>query len=171
LKRINVMKVVLDLAITVAFLLLMEPKSTGMSLHEWGGLGICAFFAVHKLLNWSWIKAITKAFFTRKATVAARLGYVVDLLLLAGFSLIALSGMGMAKTIDFSWLLPSSMTWKALHSAASFLALAAVGIHVGLHARWIGSRVREIVASAGAGRAAAKAAVAAAIIEGGSDAR
>lgn len=167
MKRVNAVKVILDIAITIGFLLLMEPKATGLSLHEWGGLGICVFFVVHKLLNWSWIKAVTTGFFSKKVPASMRLGYVVDVLLLVGFSLIAISGMGMAKTIDFTWLLARSGAWKGLHAAASFLTLAAVGIHLGLHARWIGNRARGLAALLAGGKAIA----APSFAKGDSDAR
>jgi hypothetical protein len=140
--RINV-KVILDAAMTLGFLALMEPKATGLSIHEWAGLGICVFFIAHKLLNKEWIVAATKGLFSKSQPKAVRLNYVVDLVLLLGFALIVVSGMAIAKTIDFTFLFPAGggFAMKLLHGLAAALILAGVGMHLGLHWNWIKSRI------------------------------
>lgn len=140
--RLNFWKVLLDLAMTVGFLALMEPKATGLSLHEWGGLAIALFFFLHIALNGRWVKAVSAAFFRPGLRASVRLGYVVDVLLLVGFGLILFSGMAIAKTIDFTWLLGPlhGGPWRGLHLVASLLILLAVGLHIGLHADWIRAR-------------------------------
>lgn len=140
-KSLNVWKGILDLVMTVGFLALMEPKATGLSLHEWGGLAIAIFFVVHKALNWNWIKAVSRNLFRPRLNLSTRLGYIVDLLLLVGFALIIFSGMAIAKTIDFSWLGDLRQgPWRSFHLLASLLILVAVGIHLGLHWDWIKAR-------------------------------
>jgi hypothetical protein len=131
-------KIIIDIVMTLAVLALMEPKATGLSLHEWGGLAICLIFLIHNLINWKWIACVTGKFF-KKLPVKNRVNYVLDAVLLLGFAAIVLSGMAIAKTIDFSWL-PLGGTrffWRSLHVSASLLTLAAVGVHVGLHWKWI----------------------------------
>jgi hypothetical protein len=44
-------KVVIDVAMSVLFLILMNPAWTGLRLHELLGLYIAALFAVHLLVN------------------------------------------------------------------------------------------------------------------------
>jgi hypothetical protein len=145
MKRVTILKAALDVALTLGFLLLMEPKATGMSLHEWGGLGICVFFVIHKLLNRKWIAAVSAALFRRGTPAMTRLRYVVDVVLLAGFSLIAVSGMAIAHTIGFSWLFHAAGSWKVVHVAGSSMSLVAVGVHLGLHADWIKGRLRGLL--------------------------
>jgi len=140
-------KIILDIFLTIVFLLLMDPRSVGsIAIHEWAGLGICVFFILHKALSWAWIKSVTKSFFS-KTPARVRLNYVLDILLLVGMTAIILSGMKIAKTIDFSWLPVggNGMVWRFLHLSGSVLTLAVVGIHVGLHWSWIGSTARSIV--------------------------
>ena len=124
-------------------LLLMDPRSFyGLGFHEWAGLFIGLFFILHKILNWEWIKKVTIGFFTR-CTGRARFNYVLDVLLLAGLVLMILSGMAIAKTIDFSWmhLGGSRMFWRVMHTSSSFITLALFGIHVGLHWSWVQRRL------------------------------
>lgn len=142
----NRVKIALDVFLTLAFLLLMDPRSVGgMEVHEWAGLAICVFFVLHKALNWQWILAATKGLFS-KAPARVRLNYALDVILLVGMTAIVLSGMKISKTIDFSWL-PiggSGIFWRFLHLSGSVLTLAAVGVHVGLHWSWIGATARSI---------------------------
>ena len=131
-------KILLDVVMTIVFLALMVPKLTGLSLHEWAGLGICLAFVLHIVLNWSWVACVTRKFFS-KLPARSRLNYILDALILIGFVLIVLSGMAIAKTIDFSWLnLPGTrFFWRGLHTSASLMTFLAVAMHVGLHWNWV----------------------------------
>lgn len=135
----NKIKLVLNVLLAVIMLLLMDPRSFyGLVFHEWAGLVIGLFFLLHKVLNWSWIKKVTIGFIKR-CPRRARLNYVLDVLLLAGMILMILSGIAIAKTIDFSWLnLGASMRfWRVMHTSSSYITLALFGIHLGLHWKWV----------------------------------
>ena len=140
----NFTKFVLSFALTIVMLLLMDPRSFyGIEFHEWAGLIIGIFFVIHKILNWSWIKKVSIVFF-RKTTGRARLNYILDVLLLAGLVLMILSGIAIARSIDFSWLNlgGSRMFWRAMHTSSSFITLALFGIHLGLHWNWVLVRLK-----------------------------
>ena len=131
-------KLLIDIVMTVAVILLMTPRATGLRVHELGGLAIGVVFVAHALLNWKWIACMTGKFFTT-LPIKSRVNYCVDALLVVGFLLVVLSGMAIAKTIDFAWLpLPGNMMfWRMLHGSAALLTLIAAGVHVGLHWKWI----------------------------------
>lgn len=135
----NLFKFLLNIALILVMLLLMDPRSFyGLPFHEWAGLVIGIFFILHKILNWTWIKKVTVGFFKR-APWRARWNYVLDVLLLAGLVLMILSGIAIARAIDFSWLHlgGSRMFWRIMHTSSSFLTLALFGIHLGLHWKWV----------------------------------
>ena len=139
----NVFKFFLSLSITIVMLLLMDPRSFyDLPFHEWAGLIIGLFFILHKLLNWGWIKKVTISFF-RKCPDKARINYVLDVLLLAGITLMILSGIAISRTIDFSWfkLGGSHAFWRTMHTSSSYITLALFGIHLGLHWRWVLQRL------------------------------
>lgn len=140
----NSFKFILSLCITIVMLLLMDPRSFyGISFHEWAGLIIGLFFILHKILNWNWIKKVTLGFF-RKCPGKARFNYLLDILLLAGITLMILSGIAIARTINFSWLDlgGTRMFWRAMHTSSSFITLALFGIHLGLHWNWVLQRLK-----------------------------
>jgi len=147
----NIFKFFLSLALTILMLLLMDPRSFyGLAFHEWAGLIIGIFFILHKILNWGWIKKVTVGFF-RKCTGRARLNYILDVLLLAGMILMILSGIAIARTIDFSWLnlSGSRVFWRVMHTSSSFITLALFGIHLGLHWNWVRKRLHLKLAKNG----------------------
>lgn len=140
----NTFKFFLSLSLTLVMLLLMDPRSFyGLPFHEWAGLMIGIFFILHKLLNWGWIKKVTAGFF-RKCPGKAKLNYVLDVLLLAGITLMILSGIAIARTIDFSWinLGGSRMFWRMMHTSSSYITLALFGVHLGLHWNWVLVRLK-----------------------------
>mgnify|MGYP001774499454 CR=1 FL=1 len=82
--------------------------------------------------------------FLRSSPNRARLNYILDVLLLAGVVLMILSGIAIARTIDFSWmnLGGSGMFWRVMHTSSSFITLALFGIHLGLHWKWVQLRFK-----------------------------
>lgn len=149
--RTNVIRICLDAAMAALLILMYRKTAVSLEFHEIGGLIVCGLFVFHNLLNRKWIAGITKRLFGRKLAVRTRTGYVVDVLLLVSMALIALSGVLISKTI----LIGVSGTWvgwKPAHYFASALALALVGIHIGLHWSFIRTtfakilRLRRVVA-------------------------
>lgn len=135
----NLLKFFLSLSLTIVMIILMDPRSFyGLAFHEWAGLIIGIFFILHKILNWGWIRKVTVGFF-RKCTGRARFNYILDILLLAGLTLMIISGIGIARRIDFSWLNlgGSRMFWRVMHTSSSYITLALFGIHLGLHWNWV----------------------------------
>ena len=140
----NKFKLSQNILLIILMLLLMDPRSFyGLNFHEWAGLIIGVPFILHTLLNWTWIKKVTLHFF-RRSVGRARFNYVLDVLLLAGMVLMILSGIAIARTIDFSWLNlgGSRMFWRAMHTSSSFISLALFGIHLGLHWKWVKQRFK-----------------------------
>ncbi len=140
----NRFKFILNILLLIVMLLLMDPRSFyGLGFHEWAGLIIGLFFFLHKALNWGWIKKVTVCFL-KSSPRRARLNYVLDVLLLAGMILMILSGIAIARSIDFSWLNlgGSRMFWRVMHTSSSFITLALFAIHLGLHWKWVLQRVR-----------------------------
>lgn len=134
-----------DLLIVFFYLIIMEPLFTGITLHEWIGLGIGLAFIIHILLHWKWVVEATKRLF-KKFPKKAKINYILDFLMLIGSFFIILSSFSIAKTIDFSWLGFGvySYTWFQVHVASSFLVLIVIGIHVGLHWQWTINAFRKI---------------------------
>ena len=144
--KLVVFKFILNIVLAVSFLFLIDEWSfLGLTFHETAGLAVCLFYILHILLNWAFVKDVTFRFFS-KVSPRTRLNYILDLLLLAGFAFIIISGMGIAKTIDFSWLGfdgTNRMLWRPMHTSVAMIVLILVGIHIGLHWDWVLARFRK----------------------------
>ena len=51
MKQITILKIVVDIGLTVMLLLLMTYELIGEAAHEWLGIGMFALFIIHHILN------------------------------------------------------------------------------------------------------------------------
>jgi hypothetical protein len=141
-----------------AYLASTNTALTGIFIHEWLCVALAVLFALHTALHWEWTKKMF-AHFARKLLSMSRLNLVVDVLLFAMFFAVMLSGLMESRIVlpALGISMPPGMAWRILHSLTAKLLLVAVGVHVGLHWRWIvhAARLwlapRHVVASRPAG--------------------
>jgi hypothetical protein len=142
----NLIKLALDVTIFIGFLIAMEPRLTGIAIHEWLTIAGTAAFITHLLLNWDWIVQITRRFFG-KVSGQARINYILNWLLFADMTLIMLTGLIISKVAlpSLGIRLPEGFAWRSLHSLTADLFIPILGLHVALHWRWIVSTTKRLV--------------------------
>jgi cytochrome b len=146
LNQKNLIKLALDATIFTGFLIAMEPRFTGIAIHEWLTIAGTAAFITHLLLNWDWIVQITRRFF-RKVSGQARINYVLNWVLFVDMVLIMLTGL-MISEVALPMLgiqLPMGFAWRRLHSLTADLFIPILGLHVALHWRWIVSTTKRLI--------------------------
>ena len=94
----NRTKLLIDLGAFIAFLISMDPRSSGIPIHEWLTIAVTGVIIIHLLLNWSWIVDVTKRLFI-KSTNGARLNYVLNWTLFINGVLIMLSGIMISQSV------------------------------------------------------------------------
>ena len=136
----------LEAVIFVAFLLALDPRLTGIAIHEWLGLAGAAAVVIHLLLHWEWIAGVTRRFLGRTSG-AARLNYVVDALFFLDLVVISLSGLMVSQAILplVGLTAPGGSFWLVAHSLSADLAVVLVAVHAALHWKWIVHAVRRFV--------------------------
>jgi len=134
----------LDIAIFLAFVLVLTPRATGVAIHEWLSIAFAACIVVHLLFHWEWIIAVASKLFTR-IFHESRLDFAVDLLLFLDVLLIMVSGLAISKVAlpTLGIQIPFSVVWKQIHGISAKVALVLAGIHCGLHAKWIGYNAKK----------------------------
>src|SRR5262245_33264993 len=112
-------KWVVDLIIFVAFLVAMDPRSTGVAIHECLATAALAAITVHLLLSWDWVVHVTRRF-VGKVNGQTRVNYVINWLLFINVTVIMLSGFMISKTVmPFLGIsLPENFTWRMLHNSS-----------------------------------------------------
>lgn len=131
-------KLWLDVVVFIVFLVTMDPRSSGIAVHEWLSLSVIAVMIVHLLLNWDWITQITSRFFG-KLSGLNRVNYILNLLLFIDGTLIMVSGV-MISEVALPLMgiqLPMGFAWRRLHDMSANIGLLLLGIHTALHWSWI----------------------------------
>lgn len=146
-------KFALDLLMAVTFVLLFNDSVLGgLSFHEMAGLGIGVAFIVHVLLNAGWVKRVTMKMFDRKLPWKTRFEYGLNLLLLVSMAFIIASGIIISRVVFPGVTIGNEMWFKVTHISTSFLVLAIVGVHVGLHWHWVMNMVKRMAGSGSSSR-------------------
>lgn len=140
----NLIKLLIDAGIFAGFLISMEPRLTGIPLHEWLTVAGTAAFITHLLLNWSWVVQITRRFLSR-VTPQARVNYVLNWLLFVDGVLIMFTGVMISKAVlpALGVQMPMNMFWRNLHSVTADLFIFILGLHLALHWNWVVNCVKR----------------------------
>lgn len=131
-------KLWLDIIIFVAFLVTMDPRSSGIAIHEWLSLAMLAALTLHLLLSWDWIINISQRFMGKLGT-QNRINYILNWLLFIDGTLLIVSGV-MISEVAMPFLgiiLPEGFAWRRLHDMSANLGLLMLGLHTALHWSWI----------------------------------
>jgi len=143
----NKTNILLDAGILIAFLIAMEPRFSGISIHEWLSVALAATIVIHLLLHWKWIIEIGAHFF-QKLWHASRLKFVVDSLLFIDFVAVMMSGILISRvvlpTLGLS-ITGTDREWRMLHSLSADAALLLVGLHFALNWDWVVCMVKRMV--------------------------
>ena len=131
-------KLWLDIIIFVAFLVTMDPRSSGIAIHEWLSLAMLAALTLHLLLSWDWIINISQRFLGKLGT-QNRINYILNWLLFIDGTLLIVSGV-MISEVAMPFLgirLPEGFAWRRLHDMSANFGLLMLGLHTALHWSWI----------------------------------
>ena len=139
-------KWVLDLALFIGFLIAMEPRSTGIAIHEWFTLAALGTILIHLLLNWDWLAQVTRRFFGQ-VSGRSRLNYILNWLLFIDGILLMLTGIMISEHVvpALGFSLPVGFAWRRLHDMSANLGLILLGFHTALHWGWIVKAFRTYV--------------------------
>jgi cytochrome b len=131
-------KLVLDVLIFIAFLVAMEPRSSGIPIHEWLATSILAVLVVHLLLSWDWIVQTTQRFLG-KLNTQTRLNYILNWGLFIDVMLLMLSGLAISESVmpTLGIGLPRNFAWRGLHELSANLFIVLLGLHTALHWSWV----------------------------------
>jgi hypothetical protein len=143
-------KWIVDLALLVAFLVEFYMDLTGVALHQWMGVTLAAAILYHLVTHWTWVKLVTARFFTQTSS-RARLYYLLDGGLLAGFGAIIATGLVISTWLDLP--LSNYATWYDVHVFSSIATLALLVGKLAAHWRWI---VQNSLAIFGRGKPAGR---------------
>lgn len=132
------LKLVIDLAIFIAFLIAMDPRSSGIAVHEWLSTAALAAIVVHLLLSWDWIVQTSRRFIG-KVNTQSRINYILNWVMFLDVTVLMLSGFLISEQVvpSLGISLPQNLAWRSLHDLTANLFLVLLGLHTALHWSWI----------------------------------
>lgn len=130
MKRKTVIKLSIDILMTLALLFLMGYHLWGEAPHEWAGAGMLLLFVAHHILNGSWHKSIFKG----KYNTMRILTFCVDLLILIAMLAQMYSGIVMSRYVfDFLPGIGGMSLARRLHILGAYWGYILISLHLGLH--------------------------------------
>lgn len=121
---------ILNLAMTVLLLLIMNYRFTGNAFHEIGGAALGGVFVFHNVLNRRWYKK----FFVGRQNFGRMLLTLVNLVLVVTIVTTFVTGVLISVTVFARLGIRSgSLLLHELHQGAAYTSLILAAIHLGLH--------------------------------------
>lgn len=121
---------IVDVLMIVSMPVLMAYELVGDDLHEYLGIIIFLLFVFHHILNFGWIKGVTKGHYT----VVRFVNLIVNFLLFFIMLVLPISGIMMSKHF-FAFLdVKGAANWaRTVHLLLSYWGFLLMSLHLGLH--------------------------------------
>lgn len=125
-------KIVVDIAMTIALLLLMTYELIGQAAHEWIGIGMFMLFAVHHILNGKWSRNLLKGKYTALRIMQTALVVLVLLSMIGSM----VSGVILSRhALSFLPIDGGHAFARTLHMLSGYWGFVLMSLHLGFH--WI----------------------------------
>lgn len=125
----KIIKIAVDVAMFVLFLLLMEYHLLPDVTHEWLGISVFVLFVVHNALNYKWYAVMFKG----KHSVMRIIQTVLNFLLVITMLLCMISALFVSRELFAGLNLQAGMFGRTLHMKASAWTFILMSVHLGLH--------------------------------------
>lgn len=125
-----IIKIAIDIAMTIALLLLMTYELIGQAAHEWIGIGMFVLFVAHHVLNGKWSKNLLKGRYTSLRIMQTVL---VVLVLFSMFGSMV-SGVILSRhALSFLSISGGRAFARSLHMIAAYWGFVFMSLHLGFH--------------------------------------
>lgn len=125
----KIIKIAVDAAMFVLFLLLMEYHLLPDVTHEWLGISVFFLFVVHNALNYKWYAVLFKG----KYPIMRIIQTMLNFLLIITMLLCMISALFVSRELFAGLNLQAGMFGRTLHMKASAWTFILMSVHLGLH--------------------------------------
>lgn len=129
MKRRQAAKIIIDIAMYLIFVALIQEYLWSDGLHEWLGITLFALFIAHNVLNIRWYKSLFKG----KYTAARSVSTVINIALLAAMLCCMVSSLLVSGKIFAFLNLGGARIGRSLHLVSTAWAFVLMSLHLGLH--------------------------------------
>lgn len=125
-----VMKIAVDILMTLALLFLMGYQFWGDMAHEWVGAGMFLLFMIHHILNGNWHKNLLHGRYSPSRLFMLVINAMVFLSMIG----LMISGIMLSNHVFVFLGIRGGMSFaRLLHMASSYWGFVLMSLHLGLH--------------------------------------
>lgn len=125
-----IVKIGVDIAMTVALLLLMAYQLVGDEVHEWIGMIMFLLFVTHHVLNMAWSKNLFKGKYNARRILQTMLVFLILLCMIGSM----VSGIVLSRYVFASLNIHSGMTLaRSVHMLCAYWGFVFMSLHLGFH--------------------------------------
>lgn len=125
-----VWKLAVDIAMTVALLLLMAYELVGQAAHEWIGIGMFDLFILHHILNGSWSRNILKGRYHPARIAQTGIVFLVLCAMIGSM----ISGVILSRHALAFLPIKGGRSWaRNLHMVSAYWGYVLMSVHLGFH--------------------------------------
>ena len=142
MKAKRILKTAVDVAMTIALLLLMAYELIGQAAHEWLGIGTFTLFVLHHILNRHWHRGVFKGRYTAMRWIQTTL--VILILLTMCGSMV--SGILLSRhALPFLPLNGGGAFARNIHMPSAYWGFVLMSLHLGFHWSIVVGMAKKIV--------------------------
>ena len=133
-------RMIVDLLMTAALVLLMSYSLLGEAAHEWIGVAMLVLFVTHHVLNRRWFRGLFKGKYTPFRVFQTAL----VLLIFAGMIGSAVSGAVLSRyALDFLPIQGGRAWARVVHMLCAYWGFVLMSMHLGLHWNMMLAKMRK----------------------------
>ena len=126
----QILKMIIDILMTVVLLLLIGYSLVGEMIHEWLGIGMFALFILHHVLNSAWLRNVLKG----KYTPFRILQTVLVALMFISIMGSVVSGVILSRHALSFLPITGGRSWaRTVHILCAYWGFVFLSLHLGLH--------------------------------------
>lgn len=133
-------RLVIDLSMTVLMLVAMAYQITGNTIHELVGVLLFSLFIVHNILNRRWYTTIFKG----KHNLRRILSIAVNLLFLVSMAVVMISSVPISRDLFAFIPINNNMSLLQIHIMTSYWGFILMSVHIGMSWGTIINAVRKM---------------------------
>ena len=126
----QILRVSVDIAMTVLLILLMSYSLVGEAAHEWLGVAMFMLFVLHHVLNRSWYRSIFKEGYT-PYRITQTIFVILVFITMCGSMI---SGVILSRTVfSFLRIRGGQAAARTVHMLCAYWGFVFMSLHLGLH--------------------------------------
>ena len=126
----RVLKIIVDIAMTAALLLLMAFELVGRQAHEWSGIVMFVLFVIHHILNRKWTGHLLRGKYPPIRILQTLLAVLILICMLSSM----VSGIVLSEYVFEAFSIRGGWSWAGiLHMLAAYWGFVLMSLHVGIH--------------------------------------